>query len=314
MSEKKEMDDSSSGQHPLALRCKEALKVTWIGFCVNLVLSLLKLIAGIVGRSAAMVSDAIHTISDLLGDIIVLIGVRLGARPIDSSHDYGHGKFETLTAALIGLLVLVIGVGLLYSAAAAVAEAVNGDSPARPGWIALAAALLSIVIKEIIYRYTLTKGHSLNSKPLVANAWHHRSDALSSVGTLAGIAGAIFLARQWTVLDPIAAIIVAGFIVRVGASFLWQGVQELLDASLPEAVEQEMAQLIGSVSGVSGHHQLRTRAVGTYFVLEVHVLVDRKLSIVEGHDIATRVENTLRERYGAETLVSIHIEPEGVRH
>ena len=301
-------------ENPFALRCREALKVTWIGFFINLILSLLKLVAGILGRSAAMVSDAIHSITDLLGDIIVVIGVRLGAKPVDGSHDYGHGKFETLTAAVIGLLVLLTGGGLLYSGITAVVEATKGNPPVRPGWIALAAAFASIVIKEGVYRYTIARGRSLKSKPLIANAWHHRSDALSSIGTLAGIAGAIFLARKWTVLDPVAAIIVAGFIIRVGVSILRQGVQELLDASLPEDVEAEMGNLISSVEGVRDHHKLRTRAVGAYFVLDVHVLVDPALSVTDGHDVATRVEEALRNRYGVETLVSIHIEPEGAVH
>lgn len=291
-------------------RLAESLRVTWIGFFVNLVMSLLKLFAGIFGRSAAMVSDAIHSMSDLASDIVVLIGVRLGARPVDGSHDYGHGKFETLTAVIVGLMVLGAGAGIAFSGTAAILRAVKGLAPEAPGWIALAAALFSIVGKEILYQYTVRVGKRLVSQTLIANAWHHRSDAFSSVGTLAGIGGALVLGGRWTILDPVAALIVSFFILRVGCKILKTGIQELLDASLPDAVEEEMDMLIRGVKGVRDLHKLRTRAIGANYAIDVHVLVDGAQSVTAGHAIASRVEQALRKRFGSGTFVSIHIEPE----
>ena len=291
-------------------RLAESLRVTWIGFFVNLVMSLLKLFAGIFGRSAAMVSDAIHSMSDLASDIVVLIGVRLGARPVDGSHDYGHGKFETLTAVIVGLMVLGAGAGIAFSGTAAILRAVKGLAPEAPGWIALAAALFSIVGKEILYQYTVRVGKRLVSQTLIANAWHHRSDAFSSVGTLAGIGGALVLGGRWTILDPVAALIVSFFILRVGCKILKTGIQELLDASLPDAVEEEMDMIIRGVKGVRDLHKLRTRAIGASYAIDVHVLVNGAQSVTSGHAIASRVEQALRKRFGAGTFVSIHIEPE----
>lgn len=291
-------------------RLRESLRVTWIGFFVNLAMSLLKLLAGIFGRSAAMVSDAIHSMSDLASDIVVLIGVRLGARPVDGSHDYGHGKFETLTAVIVGLMVLAAGAGIAFSGAAAILRAIHGSIPVAPGWIALAAALFSIIGKEVLYQYTVRAGKRLVSQTLIANAWHHRSDAFSSVGTLAGIGGAFVLGGRWTILDPVAALIVSFFILRVGCKILKTGIQELLDASLPDVVEEEMDMIIRSVRGVRDLHKLRTRAIGASYAIDVHVLVNGAQSVTAGHAIASRVEQALRKRFGAGTFVSIHIEPE----
>ena len=184
-------------------RTRESLRVTWIGFVVNALISVLKLLAGVLGRSAAMVSDAVHSMSDLLSDVVVVVGVRLGARPIDGNHDYGHGKLETLSAVIIGLMVVLAGAGILFSGVTSVLRALKGAIPEAPGYLALGMAVVSILSKEALYRYTLIKGRALNSQPLIANAWHHRSDAFSSVGTLAGIGGAIFLGGKWTVLDPL---------------------------------------------------------------------------------------------------------------
>lgn len=297
------------GKNAAEDRTRESLKVTWVGFVINAVISLLKLAAGILGRSAAMVSDAVHSMSDLLSDVVVVIGVRLGARSIDSTHDYGHGKFETLSAVIIGLMVGGAGVGLFVSGIKSVIEAAGGTPVSAPGGIALIAAVVSIVSKEILYRYTLIRGRKLNSQPLIANAWHHRSDSFSSIGTMAGIAGSIFLGGKWTILDPAAAIIVALFVIRVGAQILYRGIQELLDASLSAEIEEEMAGIIKGTEGVAGLHKLRTRALGGYYALDVHVQVDGTLTVVQGHDIATNVEKALRERFGLGTFISIHIEP-----
>jgi cation diffusion facilitator family transporter len=290
-------------------RLRRTRRVTWIGFFVNLASSLFKLAAGIIGRSAAMVADAVHSLSDLLSDIVVLIGVRLSARPVDEDHDYGHGKFETLTGVLIGILILATGIGLLWSGTTALLRCIEGEWPAPPGWIALYAAGLSIVLKEILYRYTIRSGRILHSQPLIANAWHHRSDAFSSIGTMCGIGGAILLGDKWAILDPVAGMVVSLFILHVGFRIARQGIRELLDASLPTAIEDEIRTVILGVPGTESLHKLRTRTLGAYYAIDVHVQVARKSSLIAAHDVSSAVEEALRERFGRQTFISIHIEP-----
>ena len=193
-------------------RFKQAGIIIWIGFFSNLALTLLKLIAGILGRSAAMLADGIHSVSDIITDLVIVGSLKVAARPSDGNHKYGHGKVETLAAAFVGIVLFAVGAGILYSGANKIIGHF-GDAPLqRPGMIAFYAALLSIGIKEALFHFTLARGEKLNSTVLIANAWHHRSDVYSSLGTLLGIGGAIFFGRQWVILDPIAAIIVSFFI------------------------------------------------------------------------------------------------------
>ena len=204
-------------------RNKEIYKVTMVGGAVNVVLLLFKFVAGIVGHSAAMVADAVHSLSDFVTDVIVLVFVHISGKPKDKSHDYGHGKFETLAMTVIGLALLVVAVGIVYSGMTKIIDWANGTDLEAPGMLALWAALLSIVLKEGVYRYSMVKARELNSQAVEANAWHHRSDALSSLGTAIGIGGAIFLGKRWTVLDPIASVVVGMFIVKVAIDLLRRG-------------------------------------------------------------------------------------------
>ena len=291
-------------------RNKEIYRVTLVGVAVNVVLLLFKFVAGIVGHSAAMLADAIHSLSDFVTDIIVLVFVRISGKPKDKSHDYGHGKYETLAMTIIGMALLVVAVGIVYGGVVNVSAWLSGQELEAPGMLALWAALLSVVLKEAVFRYSMVKARQLNSQAVEANAWHHRSDALSSIGTAIGIGGAIFLGQRWTVLDPIASIIVGLFIVKVSFDLLRNGIGDLMEQSLPDEVETEILQLAGSVPGISEPHDLRTRRIGNHYAIELHILMDGNIPLREAHDKASEVEKLLRDRYGAETHIAVHVEPE----
>lgn len=290
-------------------RNKEIYKVTMVGGAVNVVLLLFKFVAGIVGHSAAMVADAVHSLSDFVTDVIVLVFVHISGKPKDKSHDYGHGKFETLAMTVIGLALLVVAVGIVYSGMTKIIDWANGTDLEAPGMLALWAALLSIVLKEGVYRYSMVKARELNSQAVEANAWHHRSDALSSLGTAIGIGGAIFLGKRWTVLDPIASVVVGMFIVKVAIDLLRSGIGDLMEQSLPDAVEEEMLQMVGAIPGVVEPHNLRTRRIGNHYAIELHIRMDGDISLRESHDKASEVEDMLRNRYGEDTHVAVHVEP-----
>ena len=290
-------------------RNKEIYKVTLVGGAVNVVLLVFKFVAGIVGHSAAMVADAVHSLSDFVTDIIVLAFVHISGKPEDKSHDYGHGKYETLATTIIGVALLVVAVGIVYSGAVKIAAWLGGQQLEAPGLLALWAALLSIVLKEGVYQYSMVKARQLKSQAVEANAWHHRSDALSSVGTAVGIGGAIFFGQRWTVLGPVASVIVGAFIVKVAADLLRSGIGDLMEQSLPDAVEDEILRLAASVPGVSMPHDLRTRRIGNHYAIELHILMDGDLSLREAHDKATEVEDTLKGHYGQDTHVAVHVEP-----
>ena len=290
-------------------REKQLTKVTLVGSAGNLALLTFKFVAGILGHSSAMVADAVHSLSDFITDLIVLIFVRIGARPQDRSHDYGHGKFETLATLFVGLGLVGAAIGIIVSGALKVAHWLQGGSLEAPGKLALWAALLSIVVKEILFRYTVAKGKALDSPAVVANAWHHRSDALSSIGAAVGIGGAILLGERWTVLDPLASIVVGAMLVKVAWDLLHVSAGELTDMSLPEETEREIEDVIHSVPGVSEPHNLRTRRIGTRFAIEAHIRMDGNMTLEEAHDRASAVERKLKDRFGADTLVTLHMEP-----
>ncbi len=290
-------------------RNKEIYKVTLIGGAVNVILLLFKFVAGIVGHSAAMVADAVHSLSDFVTDVIVILFVRISGKPKDKGHDYGHGKYETLAMTIIGLALLAVATGILYSGVMKIVFWFNGGQLEAPGTLALWAALLSIILKEGVYHYSMVKAHQLNSQAVEANAWHHRSDALSSIGTAIGIGGAIFLGQRWTVLDPVASVIVGIFIVHVSINLLRNGIGDLMEQSLPDEVEDEILQLAGSVEGVDEPHDLRTRRIGNHYAIELHILMDGQIPLKEAHDKASEVEELLIHHYGEGTHVVVHVEP-----
>ncbi|MBR1542462.1 MAG: cation transporter [Bacteroidaceae bacterium] len=290
-------------------RNKEIYKVTLIGGAVNVILLFFKFVAGIVGHSAAMMADAVHSLSDFMTDVIVILFVRISGKPKDKGHDYGHGKYETLAMTIIGLALLAIATGIFYSGVMKIVFWFNGGQLETPGTLALWAALLSIILKEGVYHYSMVKAHQLNSQAVEANAWHHRSDALSSIGTAIGIGGAIFLGQRWTVLDPVASVIVGIFIVHVSINLLRNGIGDLMEQSLPDEVEDEILQLAGSVEGVDEPHDLRTRRIGNHYAIELHILMDGQIPLKEAHDKASEVEELLIHHYGEGTHVVVHVEP-----
>lgn len=291
-------------------RNKEIYRVTLVGSAVNVVLLLFKFVAGVAGHSAAMLADAVHSLSDFVTDVIVLVFVRLSGKPVDKSHDYGHGKFETLAMTIIGLSLLAVAIGILYGGITKIVAWIGGQPLPAPGILALWAALLSIAMKETVYRYSMIKARQLQSQAVKANAWHHRSDALSSVGTAVGIGGAIFLGHRWTVLDPLASIIVSVLIIKVSVDLLRNGIGDLLEQSLPDDVEREIISIAASVPGVIEPHELRTRRIGNHYAIELHVLMDGDLTLHDAHEKASEVERMLRSQYGQETHIAIHVEPD----
>ena len=290
-------------------RTKEIFKVTIIGSIVNVLLLVLKFVAGVLGHSSAMIADAVHSLSDFLTDIVVLVFVKISGKPKDKSHEYGHGKFETLALTIIGLALVVVAVGIISNGVTKIDDFFEGQELEAPGMLALWAAVASIVLKEAVYRYSIIKARKLDSQALEANAWHHRSDALSSIGTLIGIGGAILLGQKWVILDPIASVIVGVFIGKVAFDLLKNGVGDLTDKALPESVEQEILKMVSEVEDVDNPHNLKTRRVGNHYAIELHIKMNGNITLTEAHDKATEIENLLRSKYGPETHVGVHVEP-----
>ena len=290
-------------------REKKAARVTWVGFFTNLLLSTAKIIAGVVGRSSAMIADGIHSLSDFITDFIVIIFIKISSKHEDSDHPYGHGKFETFATMLISFTLFIVAIGIFYSGSVKIYEVLNGRVIERPTYLALIMAAVSIVVKEILYWYTIIVGRKIESPAVIANGWHHRSDAFSSIGTLIGISGAMFLGERWRILDPITSVIVGIFIIGVAYKLARPSIQELLEMSLPEEIEHSIEQKIQATPGVITFHHLRTRKNGNAFIIDMHIKVDPHSSIVEAHDIATHVENNLKAAFGKHTQINVHIEP-----
>lgn len=290
-------------------REKEIYKVTIVGSIGNMLLLTFKFVAGIVGHSSAMIADAIHSLSDFVTDIVVLLFVNISSRPQDSNHKYGYGKFETFATFFIGLALVCAALAIIISGVTKFVGWLNGQQIAQPGTLALWAALISIVVKEILYRYTVTRGKRLNSQAMVANAWHHRSDAFSSIGAAIGVGGAILLGDRWTVLDPLASVVVSCMLMNVAWKLLKQSVGELTDSALPPDTEREIISIIESNPSVSEPHNLRTRRIGNRIAIDVHVRMEPSMTLKDAHDHATAIELRLKQRFGADTLVTLHMEP-----
>lgn len=291
-------------------RKRRIMKVTVLGSIVNFLLLVFKFVAGFLGHSGAMIADAVHSLSDFVTDIVVLLFVNISSKPKDETHDYGHGKYETLATSIIGIALLCVGFGLFWEGGHKIYDFyVKGEELESPGKIALIAALVSIIAKELLYRYTLYVGWQENSQAVIANAWHHRSDAFSSIGTAIGIGGAILLGDNWRVLDPIAAVVVSILIVKVALQLVLPAINDLLEKSLPKEVEDEIFTLINTTPGVKNPHNLYTRRIGNDFAIEVHIRVDGRTTVSEAHEITLEIENKLREKFGPATHITLHVEP-----
>lgn len=284
--------------------------VTLVGSVVNIILTVFKIFAGVLGRSTAMIADGIHSLSDLLSDIVVIVFVKISAKGRDKDHDYGHGKFETFATLIISLMLTVVAANLMSGGINKIRMILDGGEVSSPGMIALWAAVASIVLKEILYRYTIIQGKALNSPMMIANAWHHRSDAFSSVGSLLGIAGAIFLGDKFVILDPITGCVISIFILVMAVKMSVPAIKELLDVSLPDDVEEKIEATAKSVKGVVDLHELKTRREGPGIIMEGHLVLDSDISLKEAHNISKKVEESLRKEFGPETQISLHLEPE----
>ena len=284
--------------------------VTLVGSVVNIILTVFKIFAGVLGRSTAMIADGIHSLSDLLSDIVVIVFVKISAKGRDKDHDYGHGKFETFATLIISLMLIVVSANLMSGGINKIRMILDGGEVSSPGMIALWAAVASIVLKEILYRYTIIQGRALNSPMMIANAWHHRSDAFSSVGSLLGIAGAIFLGDKFVILDPITGCVISIFILVMAVKMSVPAIKELLDVSLPDDVEEKIEATAKSVKGVVDLHELKTRREGPGIIMEGHLVLDSDISLKEAHNISKKVEESLRKEFGPETQISLHLEPE----
>ena len=290
-------------------REREIYKVTLVGSAANVLLTVFKFVAGIVGHSAAMTADAVHSLSDLLTDAIVLVFVRISGKPEDCGHDYGHGKFETLATTIIGLALAAVAVGIGWKAIESMLFWYHGGTLPAPGMLALWAALVSVILKELVYQYTVRRSKVLNSPAVEANAWHHRSDALSSLGTMLGIGGAILLGERWTVLDPLAGLVVSFFILRVAWKLLKGGFDELMEASLPDEIEREILAIVTSFPDVRDPHHLRTRRIGSRYAIELHIRMDGSLPLAAAHARTCEIEQALKARFGEKTHITLHVEP-----
>lgn len=284
-------------------------RVTLVGSGVNVLLVVFKFLAGILGHSSAMIADAAHSLSDFASDIIVLLCLRVSGKPEDEDHAYGHGKFETLASVAIGLILLVTGGGLFWKGLESILEFFRGGALESPTWLALAAALLSLIVKESLYHYTMAAAKRVDSSTLKANAWHHRSDALSSIATVIGIGGAMLPGETWRILDPLAACFISVFIVLMAFSLMKPGIDELMEKSLPDAERAAIEESIASTPGVLGYHRIRTRRMGVNRAVEAHIKLAPDLPLREAHDIATAVEKKIQAALGENTHVGIHMEP-----
>ncbi|MFW6366427.1 MAG: cation diffusion facilitator family transporter [Spirochaetota bacterium] len=291
-------------------RTAAIIRITAVSIVVNIFFACIKGGVGFFGHSQALIADAAHSLSDFFSDGIVIGGILAASRPIDESHRYGHGKFETLATAMLGLVLFAVSFGIFRSSGETLYAIHTGTKPELPSVWVLAVAALSICAKEILFHATVHFSKSCGSKALLANAWHHRSDALSSVAVLAGSGGAYFFGETWSFLDPAAGIIVGIMVAKVAFGITKESIDELLERSLSDATEKEILDAIESVPGAQSPHRLRTRKVGARIVIDVHILVDPALNIVDAHDISSGVEDVLIRRYGRNTLVSVHIEPD----
>lgn len=296
-------------KNEIEYRQSEIVRVTLIGTVINAILIVLKFAAGVFANSAAMVADGVHSLSDFLTDFVVIVMLKISSKPSDKDHAFGHGKYETLATTIIGLLLILVGGGILWSGSTKIYYYFYGEELLSPGWFAFVAAIASILMKEGIYQYTIRKSKNLNSEALVANAWHHRSDALSSIGTAIGIGAACLLGSQWAILDPLAAIIVSFFIFKVAIQLIRSSVNQLLESSLPIEVEKEIEEIVNSYPGVTEMHNLRTRQVGVNYAITMHVRMDGNISLYESHEKVDQIEKELKERFGHQTIISIHVEP-----
>lgn len=293
-------------------RDQKIYRVTLTGSIVNMILLVMKFVAGILGNSAAMIADAVHSLSDFLTDIVVIVLVRLSSKPADKDHHYGHGKYETVATSIIGMALIVVAIMLGWNGIEKIIFVIKGGEIESPETVAFIAAIASILLKEWVFRITKKVALEVESQALEANAWHHRSDAFSSIGTAIGIGGAVLLGNSWSVLDPIAAVVVSVMIFITAYRLLRQASGELLEESLPKETEDKIESIVYQDPLVSDIHNLHTRRIGSIIAIEMHLRLPGDISLEESHRHATAIEHALKAEYGKGTHIMLHIEP--VKH
>lgn len=281
---------------------KIGAKVSLISIMINVILSIFKLTAGIVGKSSAMIADSIHSISDVFTTVIVIIGLKISSKGADEKHPYGHERLESVCAKIISVVLLVLGLMIGYKSAI---DLYTGNT-AIPGRIALWAALASVIVKEGLYWYTIKTARKIKSIAMEGDAWHHRSDAFSSIGTFFGVLGARV---GYTFLDPLAGIIVSLLIIKVGADLYLRAIKELVDASADKEIEEEISRRVLSVNGVEAIKNLKTRIFGNRIYVDIEIYVYEGLSVREGHDIAESVHSLIERHMEIVKHCMVHIEP-----
>jgi cation diffusion facilitator family transporter len=286
------------------LSAKEGRTVTWVGALVNAVLIVLKFAAGIFGHSHALIADAVHSVSDLFTDVIVLIGLRMGRKGPDERHHFGHARMETLASFIVGMALIATALYLGIEAALNIYH----RTECHPTKLALIGAGVSIVLKEALYHYTVRVGRRTKSRLIVANAWHHRSDSLSSVAVLIGVTGAI-IHPSWHVLDAYAALLVSFFIIKVGLDIIRDSLREFTDTAPPQEILDTISDCARGVPGVLDIHDLRVRISGGLYQMETHIVVDGRLTVFDGHRIAKAVESCLLEEVADLDRVIVHVDP-----
>jgi len=284
---------------------REGFRVTWYGLIANVALAVLKLVIGFTGRSQALVADGVHSVSDMVSDVVVLLGLKYGRQAADEEHPYGHGRIETLASLVVGVVLASIGIGIAWHAI----RTIYYHEISQPSAYAIWVAALSILVKEGMYRYTITVGRKIRSSVLIANAWHHRTDALSSIAVLIGISAAWFNPK-WGIADSLAALVVAYLILRVSTSLIRSAFSELVDTVPEKGVVSLIGKTSMAVDGVIAVHDIKARRSGPDIFAELHIVVDQRLTVLEGHHIAKGVEMRLLETLEGAQTVTIHVDPD----
>ncbi len=280
-------------------------RVTLVGAFVNSLLIALKMTTGVVGQSQALIADAVHSVSDLFTDVVVILGIKMGQKEPDGKHPFGHARMETLASAILGFALIVTALYLGIEAALDIYH----DVEYHPTGVALIGAGASILVKEVLYQYTVRTGRRIRSRLVIANAWHHRSDALSSVAVLLGVAGAL-VNPSWHILDSFAAMLVSFFIIKVGLDIIGESLRELTDTAPRAEILDKIEKCTRSVEGVIDTHDLRVRTSGGAVQMETHIVVDGNLSVARGHRIAKEVENCLAREIDNFGRVIVHVDPD----
>ncbi|MDP7420557.1 MAG: cation diffusion facilitator family transporter [bacterium] len=284
---------------------REIRRITWIGLIINFFLALAKLAGGTIGHSQAVVADAVHSLSDCTTDIAILIGVQYWSRPPDTDHPYGHRRIETIVTIIIALALALVAAGLSWQAFTTMHK--NHLGP--PGMVAFIAAVGSIIVKELMFRYTATVAKRVQSTALLANAWHHRSDSLSSVPAALAVAGA-YLMPDWAFLDHVGAVVVSLFILQAAWRIGWPAIKQLVDVGAPGDIQERISEIVLGIPGVTQVHAIRTRYIGSGLQVDLHVLVDGAMTVRDGHDISMTVKQSLITAGPGIVDVVVHLEPD----